>query len=286
MSFGQRNWHIGVTHIFDRLAQIWESEKMRIAIGYFIVGVFLISLIIIQLRRMDLLPEALAATIPTSHFYAINLAFYLLLIFEVVALVFSLAHSVAESVGKQFEILSLILLRSAFKEFIHFTEPVTASQLMGNISYILSDALGALLIFVFLGFYYAMQKHPPITKDAEEQDRFVAAKKLLSLVLLVTFIVIGLINLYRLVWGHPTHDFFSVFYTILIFSDILVVLISLRYSYRYCTLFRNSGFALATVFIRLALSADPYVNVGLGIGAALFALLLTYSYNRIAKIIA
>ena len=38
-------------------------------------------------------------------------------------------------------------------------------------------------------------------------------------------------------------------------SIVLIVLISLRYSSTYNVVFRNSGYALATVFIRLALIA-------------------------------
>ena len=44
--------------------------------------------------------------------------------------------------------------------------------------------------------------------------------------------------------------------------------------------FRNSGFAGATVLIRLALSAPPYVNSGLAVASMLFALGLLVAYNR------
>ncbi len=101
--------------------------------------------------------------------------------------------------------------------------------------------------------------------------------------LLAIFVVIGLEHLWAMAAGLPEKNFFASFYTILIFVDILIVLISLRYNYRYCTLFRNSGFALTTVVIRLALTAPPYVNVILGSGAVLFAVGLTFAYNIIMK---
>jgi hypothetical protein len=43
--------------------------------------------------------------------------------------------------------------------------------------------------------------------------------------------------------------------------------------------FRNSGLAVATVLLRIALSAPPFVNTALGIAAALLALTLTAAYN-------
>ncbi|MGF1504137.1 MAG: hypothetical protein ACFB51_03220, partial [Anaerolineae bacterium] len=72
------------------------------------------------------------------------------------------------------------------------------------------------------------------------------------------------------------------FFTVMIFSDILIVLISLRYSSTYHVAFRNSGFAVATVFIRLDLIAPPFIDVGLGLGAILFMVGLSASYNNFA----
>ncbi|HEX7488973.1 MAG TPA: hypothetical protein VF341_08705, partial [Anaeromyxobacteraceae bacterium] len=73
--------------------------------------------------------------------------------------------------------------------------------------------------------------------------------------------------------------FFETLYTLLIFADILVVLISTRYSSTYRVVFRNSGVAVSTVLLRLALSAPPYLNAALGASAAAFALGLTVAYN-------
>jgi hypothetical protein len=75
--------------------------------------------------------------------------------------------------------------------------------------------------------------------------------------------------------GTEQTDFLHGFYTILILSDILVVLISQCYQPSFFAVFRNSGFALSTLIIRIALAAPPFYNVLLGLSAALFAILLT-----------
>jgi hypothetical protein len=74
---------------------------------------------------------------------------------------------------------------------------------------------------------------------------------------------------------------FEEFYTMLVFSDILIVLISLRYSSNYIIAFRNSGFAVSTVLIRLALIAPVTMTAVLGVIAMLFNLgvLLAYTTN-------
>ncbi len=271
-----------IDRAYNRLETWWESETMHAWVGYLLVFAFLGALLLIELSRRQLLPGSLAAHIPVNHFHAVGFVFNLLLIIEVISLVFSLVHSVSESVGKQFEILSLILLRSTFKEFVYFSEPIRWSNLSEPIYHILADAVAALIIFIILGFYYKLQKHQPVICDEQEKNRFIISKKALALILLSVFMVIGVVYLADLFDGHTTFDFFAVFYTILIFSDILIVLISLRYNYNYFTLFRNSGFALTTVVIRLALTAPPYINVIFGISAALFGIGLTLAYNVMA----
>ena len=62
-------------------------------------------------------------------------------------------------------------------------------------------------------------------------------------------------------------------------ADILIVLFSVRYSSTYRVVFRNSGLAVSTVLLRLALSAPVPVNAALGVAAALFATGLTLAYN-------
>jgi len=267
---------------FDFLQSRWESPATQHRVGGLLVGAFLASLAVIEVNRHGLFPPSLGSQLPTNHFFAVDIAFTLLLLFETVALVFSLARSVAISVGKQFEIFSLILLRQAFKEFTVVPEPVDWAQVGRALPHMLADAAGALAIFVLLGFFYRLQRHVPITPDAEERSSFIGAKKAVAVVLLLGFAVAGGSDIWAFAAGEETAPFFEVVYTVLILADILLVLISLRYSSTYHVVFRNSGFAAATVFMRVALTAPPYVNAALGLAACLLALGVTWAYNAFA----
>jgi len=270
--------------VFDGLEARWESASGRRNAANLLIFVFLATLVVVELKRQGLLPPFLAGPVPTSHFAAVSLAFTFFLIIEVIGLVFALAQSVAGAAGKQFEIFSLILLREAFKEFAYFGEPIVWEEIREPVLHMLADAGGALVIFVLIGFYYRAQLHRPITSDAEEQTRFVTAKKAIALLLLAVFVFIGLNDLWRYATGQPVYPFFKTFYTVLIFSDVLIVLISLRYTATYHVVFRNSGFALATVTLRIALAAPVYINVLLGIAASAFILGLTYAYNTFGAV--
>lgn len=265
--------------LFEWLERRWEGQRMQRAVGSLLVAVFLVSLLVLDLNIRGWLPPALSQLLPRSHFYAVEVAFTLLLLVEVLSLIFVLERSVSSAVGKQIEILSLILLRLSFKQFIYFDEPITWVQVQGSLFPMVSDAVGALLIFVVLGFYYRLQRHIPITADAEDQSNFIAAKRLVALAMLVVFAVVGVGELVAMLRDGRPGLFFEQFYTVLIFTDVLIVLISLRYSSTYHVVFRNSGYALATVFIRLALIAPAPINAGLGLGVALFAVGLTMAYN-------
>ena len=266
-----------ITYVFDPLHHRWEHEKMHRKISITLVMFFLLSLICIELNRRHILPGSLEMLIPKNHFYAVQGAFTVVLILEVISLVFTIPCSFSRSVGKQFEILSLILMRNAFKELSDFPEPITFAGNEQAVLNILSDGFGALLIFAALGFYYMVQAR---TSDEKMQPTdlysFVAAKKGIALILLLIFAVMGIDNGIAMVTGTPHSDVLHGFYTILILTDILVVLISQCFQPSFYAVFRNSGYALSTLIIRLALAAPPFFNVLLGLAAALFAISLTY----------
>lgn len=265
-----------ITYLFDPLHHIWEHEKLHRKISVTLVLFFLVSLICIELNRQALLPALLSSVIPTNHFFAVQAAFTVVLILEVISLVFTIPCSFSRSVGKQFEILVLILMRNAFKELSYFPEPISFHGNEQAIMHILSDGFGALLIFALLGYYYVVQSRASDDRmQPTDLYSFVAAKKGIALVLLAIFFFMGINSTIATVAGLPHTDFLHNFYTILILTDILVVLISQCYQPSFYAVFRNSGFALATLIIRIALAAPPFFNVLLGVAAAAFAILLT-----------
>jgi hypothetical protein len=270
--------------IFDTLEQRWEKLATQRRVASALVVVFVVGLALVEVRRFQWFPAEWAERIPSNHFEAILLPFTLLLLAEVISLVFAIAQSVAIAVGKQLEIMSLILIRQSFKELTFFPEPIvwstTSSEITQRVLFIISDAVGALLIFGLLVIYFRLQTHRPISQDPDDRSSFVAAKKSIAVLLLVSLAVIAVEVVYAWIATGAEHSFFEIFYTLLIFADVLIVLISLRYSVAYPVVFRYFGFAVATVMIRLALTAPRVVDAGLGVCATLFAIALTWVYNR------
>ena len=273
-----------ITYLFDPLHYQWEHEKMHRKISLVLVILFLAWLLCIELKRLGLFPGSLGAFIPRSHFSAISMAFTVVLILEVISLIFTLPCSFSRSVGKQFELLALILLRNAFKELSYFAEPISFAGNEEAILRIIADGFGALAIFALLGFYYLIQgKKQDESLHSAELISFVVAKKGIALLLLAAFAYMGLRSGWLSLTGTEHADFLHDFYTLLILTDVLVVLISQCYQPGFYAVFRNSGFALSTLIIRIALAAPPFYNVLLGIAAALFAILLTIVSRKLFK---
>ena len=268
--------------LYDRLEHVWHADPTRRGIAWLLVIVFLGGLVLIEIERQGLNPWP--GHLPTNHFYAVGWALTLLLGVEILDLVFSLTGSVSLSAGKQLEIFSLVLLRKSFSELKDMPEPVVVESFSEPIRHMAADAAGALVIFALVGVYYAMQRHIPISKDESEKQGFVTMKKRIALVLLVAFVALGGLQLTRAATGHTGGEgFFEVFYTLLIFVDVLIALVSIRYSTAYHVVFRYFGLAVVTMFIRLALASPSYLNALLGIGAAAYAVALTYAVNRVVN---
>lgn len=266
----------GVGRLYDRLDGLWHDARVQRALGSVLIATFLAALLVIEAGRQGWLPASARALVPRNHLYAVALAFNFLLFIELVGLVFSLAGSVANSVGKHCEIFALILLRETFKQLTHVEEPVTWAAMQPWLTPMLADAAGALLIFVIMGLYYRAQRHAAITRGIEDQASFVLLKKGIALLLVLGFVGIA---------ADRPPAFFAAAYTLLIFADVLIVLISLRYNPTFRVAFRYLGFAVATLFLRIALTAPPPIDALLGVGAALFAYGLTIAYNAFAPVL-
>lgn len=272
---------INFDSIFNRIERNWESNLAKRIIGLLLILTYVVSLILIGLKSSGFIKKPLSGFIPDNYFYAINIAFTLLLFIEVINLVFGIARSVSATMGRQLEIFSLILLRNAFEELTEYTSHPGAAGIHDTILPLLSLAGGALFIFIALVLYKKIICHYQITINIKETQSFIIWKKIISLLLLIIYSGIGIHNIIIFFQTGYVAEFFETFYTVLIFADILIVLISMRYTHIYSLIFRNSAFALATITIRMALISPAYYNVAIGAGAAVFILGITIAYNKL-----
>jgi hypothetical protein len=84
---------------------------------------------------------------------------------------------------------------------------------------------------------------------------------------------------YRIATGAGAIRLFDIFFTTLVFADVLLAIVSLGFSQRYAVVFRNFGFAFVAVLLRLALTSEAFYRPAVGVTAGLFAVGITVVYN-------
>jgi len=275
---------------FDALERAWTSDRARAWLSRFLLVAFVGSIAWIEFARLGIAEDVLGRPMPTNHLAAISWIVTLLLFAETLDLVFGLAASMSRALAKQLQIFSLVLLRKSLDELPNLGEPVDVAEHLPVVLRMASDATGALLVFASTVLYTKLIRHEPISDVADDVERFIRTKKLICLALLVAFAVIAAVTGFESLTfdaseADPTLDlaFFEVFFTALIFADVAIVLASLGATKVHRVIFRNFAFATVTVFLRLALSAPPFYNSALGVGASLFAIGTVWLSGRAAQ---
>ncbi|WP_339664966.1 hypothetical protein [Maribacter arcticus] len=278
-----KNFLTHINSFYELLKLIWESKRSLYVTSVVLVTSFIGCSLLSFLVINDYVDLGVFSVHFKDPFFSIEVVFTMLLITELFGLIFMLPRSVAKSVGKQFELLSLIFLRDGFKEFSHIGTNFNWEFLKEPFVNMMIYGFGAITIFAILGFTSKLQRHVKLTNTEDDQEQFIRLKKLLAILLLIAFAVVGFIDVKELITSGMYLHSFKTFYTVLIFSDIVIVLIALRYTLNYYKIFRYSAFVLATILIRVSLSAQPYYDVVIGVLASLFVLILTLAYNYFLK---
>ena len=266
-----------VQFAYPPLRAFWESRRTAHALSVALVATFGLCLALALVNDAHLFP--VPGLLGHCHFLqAVEVAFTLLLFFEMVSLVFVIPDSIANAIGKQIEILSLVLLRSSFKEFSHFHFERPLQSQLASVYKMVADGGGALLVFLLLSLYYGVQRHRAITATGE-QAGFVQLKQLLALLVLAALLLlIGHDVVQALRSGHWVQSV-DRFYLLLIYADVLFLLVAFRYTLHYPDIFRYSAFVLVTVFIRFSLLAPVYYNALLGVFSVGFAIAVVYAHS-------
>tara|TARA_Y100000389_G_scaffold151216_1_gene150948 strand:+ start:221 stop:1108 length:888 start_codon:yes stop_codon:yes gene_type:complete len=220
---------------------------------------------------------------------AIYTPFSLILIYEIYLLLFYLPRSFTSCVSKQFEIISLIVIRKIFKDIPQMDLADNWMSSSHNIELIV-DLLGFLILFLLIFLFNKSKQRLP--KEAVENSRllkFIASKKIVSVMLFGVLGVMLLSNLSQWIYGVFNQQnllnldslFFNQFFTLLILADVVILLISFRYTEEYSKLIRNTGFIIATILIRLSFSAEGYLTMVLILTGVSFAYLILQIFNAI-----
>lgn len=284
--------------IYDRL----YTEERRLWLDRLIVNVsiagFVVHLALIFLNRTLPNPPALLAAIGHNYLSAIYTPFSLILFYEVLMLIAALPQSTTQSLAKQYEIVSLIFIRRFFKDIAELDDIGKLVRWSADVQTIFIDVTAGLVMFLLVTiFLHAGRKRTvPDTTSAESPDlkRFITRKKTVALALTVLLISMAAYSLAEFTWQIVTHGgaswmdpntfFYIDVFTVMIFTDVLIVILSLAVSDRYELVFRNAAFVISTILIRFSLTVVRPYGAILALGGMLIGIFTLVVYNYHARI--
>ncbi|MEI6533250.1 MAG: hypothetical protein WCO06_05425 [Candidatus Roizmanbacteria bacterium] len=217
---------------------------------------------------------------------AIHTPFSFILFFEVFLLIVSIPKSLTISIAKQYEIVSLIIIRNVFKD-IGALESATnwSSEIYNKLSPVLLDLAGGIIMFFLVTLFHRIIHKNFIHKTDKRINHYVEIKKSISLFLCFLLFFMALYS--GLQWiSHITSGinftgiyFYDGLFTVMIFADVLILLFSLIYISDYELVFRDAGFIISTILIRFSLTTPRPYDIVLGIGAMICGILILLIYN-------
>ena len=311
------------------------KESAERVVIYLAIISFLVHLGVIFLVRIGAIYLNAEDELLKSYISAVYTPFSFILIYEVYLLVYYLPKSITSYIGKQYEIVTLIIIRRIFKDMPNLELTTTWFSNEGDKQFTL-DVVATLLLFFFIYLFNRLiiaqknnqvrswqqrkQGNPPgdnrrvwqklTPKQKEERrlkkekrvkhtevsrlrlQRFIRTKTAFSAVLapvlaalsiysLGHWIYVELFNSHGAVHLSPDINkiFYDNFFTLLILTDVLLLLISLIHTDDFRKVIRNSGFVISTIMIKLSFTTTGLVNIGLTVSAVVFGVLILYIHN-------
>ena len=240
-----------------------EEYIRKVAMVFAVVGFFVHIVMWALFETGNITITGEASELVKSPLSTLYTPFSILLVYEVYQLIRTIPDSFSSSVGKQYEIATLLVVRDILKRL---------SEVENSEGWKISSDLGFLLVecAAFLVLLYTSLTYFRISSSSEKSEQmadnvaiFVEAKRGIANAMLLIFLATAAYSFYT--WFVSVQDgggsvsrviFFLDFFTFLILADILILLISYWFYTDFGNLARNTGFVLSTVIIRVAISSE------------------------------
>ncbi len=287
----------------DQLDKFFLSERSKKTIERIIlvlaIASFVLHLVCIYFSEQIpfLNPDSPLLGNPIAAVYT---PFSFILVYEVYLLVYYLPRSITTYISKQYEIISLIIIRRLFKDLANLKLSTDWFTIKDDLQFTY-DILASLMLFYLLYWFYRLNKNRKKLNTEDRTlgiavDKFVRFKKIIAVILVPLLFALAVFTFGK--WGYLefadndgslkelkniNNIFFDEFFTILIIVDVLLLLVSFFYTDKYHKVIRNSGFVISTILIRLSFSVDGLVNTLLIVFAVIFGLAILAIHNQFER---
>ncbi|MBL6657897.1 MAG: hypothetical protein ISP73_04760 [Flavobacteriales bacterium] len=280
--------------IFNTFIGIKTKQKVERFILFISVISFFIHLALIYLTKLNLIEIDDQHGLLSSPIAAIYTPFSFILAYEIYLLIYYLPRSITTYISKQYEIITLIIIRRIFKDISNLDLNQRLFSNESNIQIFL-DLGTSLVLFLLIYFFRRNSMKFKSTASEDVLNRFIKIKTWMSTLLVP--IIILLASFHFISWISGVYDsqmvntqmisinniFFDELFQLLIIVDVLLLLFSFFNSELFHKIMRNSGFIISTILIRISFFTDGISNIILIISSLLFGLLILIIYNECEK---
>ena len=272
---------------FDSLFNPQKVRKVELLILRVAVFAFLLNLLVIFLGNNF----HYFRHFQHSYLKAIYTPFSFILFYEVFLLVIIIPKSISEFIGKQFEVITLITLRSFFHDIADLDLKNSININNPEFISLMYDLCASLVMLAFTMLYYKIYYNNRKSEILNELNDFINIKKMVSLSMILVLLLLSVSSLYQ--WSSemlttfqldqnypdPNTVFYADFFSIMIFVDVFLLIISFIYHFSFFTIFRNASFIITTILIRMSLTIEKPMNYIVVLIGFLFAILSFYLYS-------
>ena len=289
-----RLW-LRIDALYDLFFSETNKAMLRRLVIFLGIAGFAIHLTLIFLARSLEHPPLLIAEAGHNYLIAISTPFNFILFYEVLILIAALPASTTRSIANQFEIVSLIFIRDVFKDIAAASDLITQHRLTLDALPAFFDMWGGFLMFFLVGVFQHVARQRVQSSGtaipSRGAARFIAQKKVVSIGLATLLLGMAVYNLGLLVLaihstlltGHGAIESATTFYndmfTVMIFTDVLILILSLVVSGQYALVFRNAAFVVSTILIRFSLTEGYPFGAPLALMAMAFGILTLLVFN-------
>lgn len=284
-----------MNYIESKIFDFFISDKSKKNIEKYVLVASVISfifhLILIYLNKFEVVKIYDPYNLLNNPISAIYTPFSFILIYEIYLLIYYLPRSISTYISKQFEIITLIVIRRIFKDIsdMDITKDLIFNAINKNI---FIDLIAALLLFFLIYLFRRNSIKSERNSDQESFNTFVRIKQWTSCLLIPILSALAVINF--VIWLSASYFnpvelssinsiFFDEFFQILILVDVLLLIFSFFNSDSFHTIIRNSGFIISTILIRISFMAEGLINIILILSSLLFGLFILLIYNECEK---
>jgi hypothetical protein len=283
--------------IFDKLLSEHTREKTEKIILQIAIVSFFIHLAIIYFLKFDFIEFPINSELLKNPISAAYTPFSFILIYEVYLLIYYLPKSFTTYITKQYEIITLIIIRKLFKDLAALELSSDWFEIKGDLQFTY-DLIASLLLFYLIFLFQKQGNQKTIQQEKKKPviEKFVEKKKLIAVILVPLFFVMALYTLIDWSAGIsglsanklPSFEsinnlFFDQFFTVLILVDVVLLLISFFYTDKFHKIIRNSGFVISTILIRMSFVSSGLTSTILIVVAVLFGLAIITIHNKYEK---